>query len=145
MKRLSGAAVTAALAATLVLGAPVSAGGAATVRILDPIAPAVAGQPWALDLEILQHGMTPIDWEQVSLIGHKGASGEVVAGNGHPAGDVGRYLLVVTFPSAGDWTFEFGLRDLVVMNQTQETVTVGESTDVAPDPGSLTTGSPDCT
>jgi hypothetical protein len=146
MKRLSGAAVTVALAATLVLGAPASAGGSATVTITGPAAPAIAGQPWALDLEILQHGVTPIDWEQVSLVGHNAASGEVAAANGHPNGAVGTYLVEVTFPSAGNWTFQFGLRDLVLMNPTPGSVTVGAPDgEAVTDPGTITGGSPDCT
>jgi hypothetical protein len=146
MKRLSAAAATLALAATLVLGAPVSAGGAATVTIAGPMSPAVAGQPWALDLEILQHGVTPIDWEQVSLIGHNVASGEVAAANGHPNGEVGSYQMEVMFPSAGDWTFEFGLRDLEVMNRTPTTISVVDgATGVGSEPAAVTDGSADCT
>jgi hypothetical protein len=145
MKRLSSAAVTAALAATLVLGPPAAAGGAATVTIAGPATGAIAGQPWAHDVEILQHGQTPIDWEQVSLIGHNALSGEVAAANGRPNGEVGRYLVEVTFPSAGDWTFEFGLRDLLVMNPEPVRVSVAASGDeVVTDPGNVTTGSPDC-
>jgi hypothetical protein len=147
MKRLSAAAATIALAATLVLGGmPVSAGGTATVTIAGPTTPAVAGQPWALDVEVLQHGVTPIDWEQLSLVGRNGESGEVAAANGHPNGEVGTYLLEVTFPSVGEWTFEFGLRDLVVMNPTPTPVSVVASADgVVTDPGTVSTGAADCT
>jgi hypothetical protein len=110
------------------------------------MAPAVAGQPWALDLEILQHGVTPIDWEQVSLVGRNPASGEVAAANGQPNGQVGRYLVVVTFPSPGAWTFEFGLRDLELMNRTPTTVSVVEAAaGIGSDSGTVTTDSSDCT
>jgi hypothetical protein len=145
MKRLSSAVVTAALAATLVLGPPAAAGGAATVTITGPTTGAIAGQPWALDVEILQHGVTPIDWEQVSLIGRNAVSGEVAAANGRPNGDVGRYVVAVTFPSAGDWTFEFGLRDLLVMNPAPVSVSVGAPSDEAvTEAGTVTSGSADC-
>jgi hypothetical protein len=146
MKRLSSAAATLALLSSLVLGAPAAAGGAATVTIAGPMTPAVAGQAWALDLEILQHGVTPIDSEQVSLVGHNAASGEVAAANGHPNGEIGTYRLEVTFPSAGDWTFQFGLRDLIVMNPAPVSVSVVDAADdVATEPGTVTSGSADCT
>jgi hypothetical protein len=85
--------------------------------------------------------VTPIDWEQVSLFGRNAASGEVAAANGHPNGQVGRYLLEVTFPSPGEWSFEFGLRDLEVMNRTPTTVSVAQA--AIGNGGTVTTGSPD--
>jgi hypothetical protein len=51
----------------------------------------------------------------------------------------------VTFPSAGDWTFEFGLRDLLVMNPSPVSVSVAVPSDEAvTESGTVTTGSADC-
>ena len=55
------------------------------------------------------------------------ASGTVTAANGRAGEPVGRYLMEVVFPEAGDWTVEFGLQQLVVAQANPTTVNVGES------------------
>src|SRR5688500_20091220 len=115
MKRLCATAATIALAASLVLTPHVAAGGSATVTMIGPASAPVVGVPWPLELEVLQHGVTPIDWERVSLVARNPVSGMVTAANGHPDGAVGRYRAEVVFPDAGDWMLEFGLHELEVM------------------------------
>ena len=127
MKRLTATAATIALAASLVLTPPVSAGGWATITVVGPSEAPVAGSPWPLELEVLQHGVTPIDWERVSLVARQPNTGMVAAANGHAGETVGRYRMDVVFPDAGDWTVEFGLLALVVAEGSPITVSVGEA------------------
>jgi hypothetical protein len=136
MKRLSSAAATCALAASLLLTMPAAAGGWAAVNIIpDEAGPKpVAGVAWPVEVQVLQHGVTPIDWEQVSIVGRNPASGLVVAANASASDTVGRYLAEVVFPDAGDWTLELGLGQLA-FDPNATTVSVG-----APptgDPGAL--------
>jgi hypothetical protein len=128
MKRLSSAAATCALAASLLLTMPTAAGGWAAVNIIpDEAGPKpVAGVAWPLEVQVLQHGVTPIDWEQVSIVGRNPASGMVVAANAHASDTVGRYLAEVVFPDAGDWTLELGLGQLA-FDPNSTTITVGAS------------------
>jgi hypothetical protein len=127
MKRLFAATATLALAASVVLTPPVAAGGWASVSVVGPSSAPVAGAPWPLELEVLQHGVTPIDWETVSLVARHQANGMVTAANGRPGDAVGRYLFDVVFPDAGDWTLEFGLHQLAMTTADPTTVSVGES------------------
>jgi hypothetical protein len=96
--------------------------------------------PWPLELEVLQHGVTPIDWERVSLVARQAASGMVAAANGRSDGEVGRYVMDVTFPDAGDWTLEFGLRELLVIPADPITISVSTPADGASAGPSTTQG-----
>src|SRR5688572_23453128 len=139
MKRLSATAAIVALATSLVLAPPAAAGGAATVSVVGPATAPVAGVPWPLELEVLQHGVTPIDWERVSLVARDLASGLVTSANGRADGKVGRYVADVVFPEAGEWTLEFGLHQLLVVPTDSTTVSVGTS----PGPDAATTATVD--
>jgi|SRR5688500_18414184 hypothetical protein len=145
MKRLSATAAIVALATSLVLAPPAAAGGAATVSVVGPATAPVAGVPWPLELEVLQHGVTPIDWERVSLVAREPASGLVTAANGRADGKVGRYVAEVVFPEAGDWTLEFGLHELLVIPADVTTVSVvsASSGDVART-ATIEAAAPDC-
>jgi hypothetical protein len=125
MKRLFAPTATLVLVASVMLTPPVAAGGWATISVVGPSSAPVAGEPWLLELEVLQHGVTPIDWEQVSLVGRNPVSGMVAAANARSDGAVGRYLVEVVFPDAGVWTLDFGLKQLAA-EADQTTVSVGE-------------------
>ena len=145
MKRLSATAAIVALAASLVLTPPVAAGGWAKITVVGPSSAPVAGVPWPLELEVLQHGVTPIDWERVSLVARQPSNGMVAAANAHAGDQVGRYLMDVVFPDAGDWTVEFGLLALEVMETNPITISVGESpADAAAGSATLSADSPEC-
>jgi hypothetical protein len=131
VKRLSAPAAIVALAASMLLPLPVTAGGWATVTVVGPGTAPVAGEPWPLEVQVLQHGITPIDWEQVSLVGRDPASGMIAAANGRPADPIGRYVMDVVFPDAGEWVLQFGLHQLATEQADPLTVSVAE-----PDPGS---------
>jgi hypothetical protein len=146
MKRLSSAAASLAILGSLLLGAPASAGNAATITVAPTALGPIAGQPYRLDLEILQHGQTPIDWEQVSLVARSAATGHVTAANGRADGVVGHYVIDVTFPVAGAWVYDLALRDLLVIDATPVSVIVAEADRaLAPAPDPNLAGTPSCT
>jgi len=93
-----------ALALLLAVPAAAHAGGWATVGLSSLPDGTQAGQPWVVDLEVLQHGRTPLDGVQprILLTGPGGASRVVAA---RPTGEPGRYRARVVFPTAGRWRF----------------------------------------
>jgi hypothetical protein len=97
----------------LATAAPALAGGWASAT-LDGSPPSPnAGQPAEILFTLKQHGLTPIDWEQATVIATKAGSDETVSviaearGNGH-------YAAIVTFPSEGTWSWRIELRDLML-------------------------------
>jgi hypothetical protein len=91
----------ATLVAALVVPATAGAGGWATVGFAplpDDVEP---GQTWKPEITILQHGVTPLDGlsPTVTIIGAEGE--EVFAAIA--AGEPGKYVADVVFPSAGSW------------------------------------------
>jgi hypothetical protein len=94
-----------ATAVALVAAAPAAAGCFATVG-LAPLPNGVgAGEIWAAELQVLQHGRTPMaDARPVVLIEHAatGAQRSFPAALVDPAG--GRYRAEVVFPAAGSWS-----------------------------------------
>ena len=127
MKRVTVSAASFALAASLLLPFPAAAGGWATVTVVGPESAPVAGAPWPLEVQVLQHGVTPIDWEQISVVGRDSVSGMVAAANGRPAETVGNYVLNVVFPETGDWVLEFGLHELAVEQADSTRIKVAEA------------------
>jgi hypothetical protein len=96
-------AVLLAITALLVLPAGALAGGFATVGLSstpDGLAP---GAPWNVELEILQHGRTPLDNLSPSVTIKSGDVTRTFAAK--PAGRPGRYRASVTFPHAGTWNY----------------------------------------
>ncbi len=96
-------AVLLAITALLVLPAGALAGGFATVGLSstpDGLAP---GAPWNVELEILQHGRTPLDNVHPSVTISSGDVTRTFAAR--PAGRPGVYRASVTFPHAGDWNY----------------------------------------
>ena len=96
-------AVLLAITALLVLPAGAAAGGFATVGLSstpDGLAP---GAPWNVELEILQHGRTPLEHLSPAVTITSGDVTRTFAAT--PAGRAGFYRASVTFPHAGSWTY----------------------------------------
>lgn len=111
----------AAAAATLllVIGATaVSAGGWATIVADDPQPPEPrAGEDVEYGFTVLQHGVTPADFEDPTLRLTNtltGASFDVPA---EPSGAAGHFVARFRFPSGGSWSYGVELRDLLVETQ----------------------------
>lgn len=93
--------------AAAVLAPAAAAGGWATVGLGSlPPSDLEAGGTWAVDLTVLQHGVTPLEGvqPQVTLLAEDGTVGGSFAAT--PTGEPGVYHAEVRFPAAGTWRYE---------------------------------------
>jgi hypothetical protein len=82
--------------------ATAQAGGWATVELDGGPAGLSAGEPWRVELTVLQHGITPLDGVTPS-IRIRNDAGVTRMFPARPAGRPGRYVAVVRYPEAGIW------------------------------------------
>jgi hypothetical protein len=98
--------VATVLAGALALPAVAQAGGWATVSLSstpDGLAPR---EPWVVDLEILQHGVTPLDGVKPTVIlTQSGGSGATHTFDAKPTGKPGFYRASAEFSEAGTWRY----------------------------------------
>lgn len=96
-------ALLAAIAAGLAVPTAATAGGWATVGFDPPPEDLAPGQPWKVELTILQHGRTPLEGVKPRVMVEE----RVGAGQGtfpaRPTGEPGVYRATVVFESAGTW------------------------------------------
>jgi hypothetical protein len=93
----------AAIAATLAVPAAATAGGWATVGFDPPPEGLAPGEPWQVDLTILQHGRTPLEGVDPRVIVRSEDGDETKAFPARPTGKPGVYRATVVFGSAGTW------------------------------------------
>jgi YtkA-like len=94
-------AITTATLLSLVAGA-VAAGSYADVGFTDGMdAPPTAGEEREIGFTLLQHGVTPVDFGEVTVTATAPGAAPVTV-QATPLGD-GRWVATVTFPAAGDW------------------------------------------
>ncbi|HEU0337415.1 MAG TPA: hypothetical protein VFR43_12710 [Gaiellaceae bacterium] len=95
------------LVLTLLLALPAAAlgGGFATVQLSSLPDGTPPGGTWAVDLTVLQHGVTPLEGVSplVRISNLDGDSREFPAA---PTGEPGVYAADVVFPAAGTWRYE---------------------------------------
>jgi hypothetical protein len=116
----------AALAAALTFAGAALAGGSATATLDGGSPPSPnAGEKTTIGFTLLQHGVTPISWEQVTLIGSNAETGDSVVAEARPEGKTGHYAVDVTFPSAGTWTWRLETANLIMQHSTFPALTVG--------------------
>ena len=115
----------------------VLAGGWAVITLDDPPGEIHAGQPWTIGFTVLQHGQTPVHTVfggqpvEPTLIATNKATGERVSAVGTPAKETGHFLLEVTFPSEGEWSWT--IEPVPLLGETQfEPLTVLPAVAVAP-------------
>lgn len=101
-----------ALLAVLAVSAPVLAGGWATATLDSSPPQPRASEPASIGFTLLQHGQTPISWETVTLIARNQATGETVVADARPEAKTGHYVVTVTFPSEGRWSWELRTKNL---------------------------------
>ncbi len=88
----------------LVAPAAAQAGGFATAGLSSTPEGVAPGEPWKVDVTVLQHGRTPLDGLVPRVrISSGGQTRDFVA---EPAGKPGVYRAEVVFPSAGRWDYE---------------------------------------
>ena len=103
MRRRMVAAMTMLVA--LAVPGVASAGGWATVGLDPPPRDLRAGQPWAVELTILQHGRTPLDWVAPKVSIRPAGGGRERAFAATHTGRPGVYAAQVVVPAAGVWTY----------------------------------------
>ncbi len=93
-------------AAALALAGVAAAGGWATVGLSSLPAGVGAGEPWDVELTVLQHGRTPLAGVEPTLTIRNVDSGEKRTFAAKPTDRVGVYAVRVVFPSSGTWAYE---------------------------------------
>ncbi len=101
--RIHTAATALAITGLLALPAGVSAGGWATVGMSSTPDGLGAGQTWNVELEILQHGRTPLADVHPTVTIRAGDRSQTFTTR--PAGRPGTYRARVRFPAAGTWRY----------------------------------------
>jgi hypothetical protein len=104
-----------AAVAALVLAGSAAAGGWATVKLSSLPIGLSAGEPWIVNITVLQHGRTPLAGVKPTVTIRKvvrtTSAGSRVAKEVHtfaarPTSRTGVYRARVVFPSAGTWRYE---------------------------------------
>ena len=90
----------------LLLTAPAvaHAGGFATTGLSSTPDGLRAGQPWKVELTILQHGRTPLSDLSPEIVAID-ADGNRTTFRAKPTGEPGRYAATVRFPKPGQWSY----------------------------------------
>jgi hypothetical protein len=92
-----------ALAFALLAPATAGAGGFATAGVSSTPEGVAPGEPWKVDITLLQHGRTPLEGVTPRVqISSGDATREFAA---KPTGKPGVYRAEVVFPSAGRWDY----------------------------------------
>jgi YtkA-like len=94
----------AAIAAALVAPSAATAGGWATVGFDPPPEDLAPGEPWQVDLTVLQHGITPLEGVTPRVIVSRRDGGEEASFRAHPTDEPGVYRASVVFETAGEWS-----------------------------------------
>lgn len=105
-------------AALLVAGFTVTsagAGGWATITAdkANPPQPH-AGVPFTFGFTVLQHGVTPAGWVHPTFVGTNVTTGARIEATATSQGADGHFVATVTMPSAGNWTWQVDMTDLIV-------------------------------
>jgi len=99
--------IAALVAAAGLLGLPAAAtaGGWATVSLSSTPDGLDSGDPWNVDMTILQHGRTPLDGIEPSITLTNGTTGATRVVQARPTGKPGVYTASAVFPDAGRWAY----------------------------------------
>ena len=113
-------------AALLLLGLTLTsaqAGGWATI-VADSTNPpqANAGEKFTFGFTVLQHGVTPAGWVGATFVGINTTTGARVEAKATNQGADGHFVATVTLPSAGSWTWQVELNELIVETTPQPLV-----------------------
>ena len=94
--------------ALLALAAPSSAlaGGWATAGLAPPDGGVGAGDTWNAQVNILQHGQTPLSGVSPTVTIRNTSTGEAKTFDAKATDEAGVYVAKVVFPSEGKWSYE---------------------------------------
>jgi hypothetical protein len=128
-------ALLAAIAAALAVPTAATAGGWATVGFDPPPEGLAPGEPWEVEMTILQHGRAPLDGLRpaVVVLAKDGSDEEAFAAS--PTGESGVYRAEVVFRSAGTWRYV--IDDDFAARHSFPAVTVGGDSQGATEPVSV--------
>jgi plastocyanin len=90
----------------LIWAVPASAGGWASVKLDSAPGQVYAGTPVSIGFLVLQHDVTPLTVDRAYLEATNRETGEELNVDAHHDGDVGHFMVDVTFPSAGPWKWK---------------------------------------
>jgi YtkA-like len=93
------------LLAALAAPATATAGGWATVGLSSLPEGLDAGEPWTVDVTVLQHGRTPLEGIQPAVIVRKAGADESKRFPARPTERPGVYRATVVFDAAGEWRY----------------------------------------
>jgi hypothetical protein len=112
--RLFRALAAAILLAGLTLTG-VAAGGWATINPDASNTTPKADESFTFGFTVLQHGVTPAGWvETPTFVGINTTTGQRIEAKATGQGADGHFVATVTLPSAGFWTWQVVLTDLIV-------------------------------
>ena len=89
------------VALAVLVPATALAGGWATVKLSSTPKGARAGVPWVVNLTVLQHGVTPLEYVQPHIRIEQGSVARQFLAR--PTAKAGVYRARVVFPRAGTW------------------------------------------
>ena len=111
-------AAAAAMLVLMLAATAVTAGGWATVVADDAQPPEPrAGEDVEYGFTVLQHGVTPADFEDPTLRLTNTLTGESFDVHAVASGAPGHFVARFSFPSGGSWSYGVQLRDLLVETQ----------------------------
>ena len=113
-----------AVVVLLIAPAVAAAGGFATAGLSSTPEGVAPGQPWKVDITVLQHGRTPLEGITPRVRISSGDAIRFFAAK--PTGEPGVYSATVVFPSAGRWDYQVldGFND--TMPHSFPTVDIGD-------------------
>lgn len=106
MRHRLAAAVPLALLLVAIVAAPAAAGGVAIVIPAETGGRAItAGEATTLTFQLLQHGVTPVDFGVTTVVFTDTASGETFGATTRPTDRAGWYEASFTYPKGGYWAW----------------------------------------
>jgi hypothetical protein len=108
-------AVPLASVAVLAFAGAVFAGGWASVSMTDPPTDITPGDETTVEMTVLQHGQTPIDWPRLTVVATQADTGETVRADAAAVrGELGQYRALLVLPTDGEWAVTYESSDLVM-------------------------------
>ena len=104
-----------ALFALLLMASAAFAGGWAAVTMTDPPSDITPGEETTVDMTVLQHGETPVDWAKMTVVATNADTGRTLRADARPvAGKIGLYRATLAFPTDGNWAITYESPELVM-------------------------------
>jgi hypothetical protein len=114
MRRPLGTGLLGGTLLALAIALPAAAGGWASV-VDDEALPPDGGGTTLIRFTLLQHGQTPVDWGELSVVAVHEETGRRVDGTASPeTGTAGGWVAAFRLPEAGSWVIEIGHQDLEI-------------------------------